>query len=212
MEGQEILGNWDGAQWSRPTERIGSTGAAGARTFRANCGDGCRFDADGSPVEAAPNLLAADHNSGDHAVIAWFDTRSVLETFYWHRAGSGGWRDCGRLFGVVYPRIRCERIPIGIVVCWGASGSQRVSVWGSYPRNRAACSANGTGVANCFSSIRRSIHRNCRGVGDDGSVAREGRHSSEATEKRHSLKNLPVPLDKWIANFERWVSPKERLC
>jgi hypothetical protein len=130
------------------------------------------------------NLLGANHNYGDHAVISWRNARSVLATLYRNSSWSSAWRVGGKSFRDVYTRIRRQRFPVGTILRRTANGSKRVSVRGRYAGNRFARSASGACVASCLSSIRRSIDRNRSGAGDDRSVAREGRHNKQATGQR----------------------------
>src|SRR5580658_1175132 len=160
--------------------------ATGARAFRSDRRDGGRLDAGCASVEASANLLGANHNYGDHAVISWRNTRSVLATLYWNSSWSSAWRVGGKSFRDVYARIRRQRFPVGTILRRTANGSKRVSVRGRYAGNRFARSASGACVASCLSSIRRSIDRNRSGAGDDRGLAREGRRNKQSTGQKYS--------------------------
>jgi hypothetical protein len=157
MDRQAIFEKGYVAQWTKPTDRIGSTGRqvlehSARKAVPFDCGsewgcNGCRFHADGPTVQSAPNLLGANHYSGNHAVIAWYDTRCFLATPHRNGTGSCGWRDCGKLFRAGYARVRCRRVPVGNILHRRASGSQRLSVWGCYAGDRAAGSAQRVGTS-----------------------------------------------------------------
>src|SRR5689334_16172836 len=102
-------------------------GATSARAFRADGSNGCRVHAGGPTVQSTRNLLGADHYSGDHPVIAWFDTCYFLAPLHWNGAWSGSWRDWSKLLRFGSARIRRQRVPSRNTVHRRASGSDRFS-------------------------------------------------------------------------------------
>ena len=105
-------------------------------------------------AEASANLLGANHNYSDHAVISWRNTRSVLATLHWNSSWSGAWRVGGKSFRDLYARSRRQRFPVGTILRRTANGSKRISVRRGYAGDRFARSTRGACVANCLSSIR----------------------------------------------------------
>jgi hypothetical protein len=70
---------------------------------------------------------------------------------------------------------RCIRVSVFLLglICALARGSERLSFRGNYAGDCIVDSADVSGVADCFSSLRRSVHRDWGGVDIGGGVARE---------------------------------------
>ncbi len=123
-------------------------------------------------LHAARNVLGADYNHRDYAVLAGCRIRSVHAAFFRYGGGSGSWGDCGDL-----PRAYATGIWHKCVSSWatlrrGTLGTKCISIWGDRTGDRGVIAAASSRMASRVSSFRRSVHRNWCGAGIGGAMAR----------------------------------------
>jgi hypothetical protein len=106
------------------SDRVNEETNSGA--LHANGYNCCGFTVNGARLQAAAELLGADYNASDHAVIARVRTHCFLATLHWNSAWSNGRRDCADLFWAADAGIWHQRVPIGIILRGPSGGSKRV--------------------------------------------------------------------------------------
>ena len=120
---------------------------------------GGRIAAGSAVVSAAGGVLGPDYNPRDHPIIIGCGAHRFLASFRRDGPRSGSGRD-GESLRAACACIRHLRVHPGTAQRRGALGSDRISVRRRSAGHRAVGAANGSCMANCPSSLRRSVHGN----------------------------------------------------
>jgi hypothetical protein len=166
---------------------------AGRGAFRANGRGSCSVVVDSAIIPAAGNLLGADHDAGNLAVITGCSAHGFLATL--RRDGAWSRRRChrGELLRAARRCIRYWRVRPGIDLRRHAIGPARVSLRRNYAGHHPIGAEDGTGVAICLSPVRRSVHRNCGGSDIDARLA------GECIPDARQNVNFSFPPRPWLA-------------
>ena len=79
---------------------------AGFGALGADRSSSAGFVVGSAAVPLARGILGADHDSGDHAVLAGRGAHGFVAAFCGNCFGRGGWGDSGELFRATRARIR----------------------------------------------------------------------------------------------------------
>ena len=151
---------------------------AGGGAFRADDSGGHGFGAGSAIIPAAGSVLGGGYNPGDHTVVARCGAYCFLAAIRRNDAWSGSWRTCGESLPAARSRVRCLRVRPGAAMRRGPFESKRISLRGRYAGDCAVGAAGGFPLANRFSPVCGSVHRNWGGPAFGVALAGGGCHTS----------------------------------